>query len=396
MLSKRLISYTNLFPRSRKYKLIIYIIICLILIISGLIGYLYSIPIVSPDQPQCDMVWMSPSYAKIRAFDESHSKYASKYNLYLYREQDIDKMPNENEGFTSLDGVPALFIHGNAGSFEQVRSIAARCSEMYYNDEGNIFKNKYPHARNIDFFTVDFNEELSAFKGLRDQVEYVTEAISFISDLYPENPHKNIILIGHSMGGLVARIAAASTHDNNNNNNNNNVNIILTLATPHSDPFPWLPKTSNFPDEIGLISIYSSVDLMVPPSVVTPKSKSDYFFSVDAAKLFGLPIDHQGIVWCGQLREKLSEALIGISGLITLQDKMKVFKKIFDKDKEIGPTPIFGLAKLKLKLLQSWVHLLSLTIFGLKWTMIVLIIIQLRKVYIKFTNPPTPTPVPSH
>lgn len=185
------------------------------------------------------------------------------------------------------------------------------------------FKEKYPHARNIDFFTADFNEELSAFKGLRDQVEYVTQAISFIVDLYPQNPNRNIILIGHSMGGLVARIAASRQQ------HESNVDIILTLATPHSDPFPWLPKTSDFPDEVGLISIYLLVDLMVPPLVVTPKSKSDHFFSVDAAKLLGVPIDHQGIVWCGQLREKLSEALIGISGLNTLQDRMKVFKKYF-------------------------------------------------------------------
>lgn len=387
MLSKRLFPYSSLFPRLRKYKFIVYFIICLTIIILALGVYLYSIPIVSPNQPQCDMVWMSPSYARIRAFDETHTKYASKYNLYLYREQDVDKMPNENEnedgneGFTSLDGIPALFIHGNAGSFEQVRSIAARCSEMYYND--GRFKEKYPHARNIDFFTADFNEELSAFKGLRDQVEYVTQAISFIVDLYPQNPNRNIILIGHSMGGLVARIAALRQQ------HESNVDIILTLATPHSDPFPWLPKTSDFPDEVGLISIYLLVDLMVPPLVVTPKSKSDHFFSVDAAKLLGVPIDHQGIVWCGQLREKLSEALIGISGLNTLQDRMKVFKKIFSGDrKELGPTPIFGLAKLKLKLLQSWVHLLSLTIFALKWTIIVLAIIQLRKVYTKFNNPP--------
>ena len=48
---------------------------------------------------------MSPSYARIRAFDETHTKYASKYNLYLYREQDVDKMPNENENEDGNEGL---------------------------------------------------------------------------------------------------------------------------------------------------------------------------------------------------------------------------------------------------------------------------------------------------
>ena len=149
------------------------------------------------------------------------------------------------------------------------------------------------------------------------------------------------------MGGLVARIAASRQQ------HESNVDIILTLATPHSDPFPWLPKTSDFPDEVGLISIYLLVDLMVPPLVVTPKSKSDHFFSVDAAKLLGVPIDHQGIVWCGQLREKLSEALIGISGLNTLQDRMKVFKKYFLEIEKIGSNTNIWISKIEIEIITK-------------------------------------------
>lgn len=158
---------------------------------------------------------------------------------------------------------------------------------------------------------------------MSDQVEYVTDAIKFISDLYPDSPNKNIILIGHSMGGLVAKIAAAR--------NEGIVNTIITLSTPHADPFPWLLKTSDFNDEVGMISIYSLTDLMVPPLVIQPNRKYDHYFTVDAARLLGVPIDHQGMVWCGQLRERVSEALMGISGLVTLQDRMKVFKEVFSE-----------------------------------------------------------------
>lgn len=376
MSSKRLVHFTNLYPRLRKYKLILYTITCIILLLLSISAYLYTIPLYTEDQKRCDMVWMWPSYARLTAFDETHSKFSSKYGLYLYREQGKDRQPNENEdheGFKSfLTGIPALFIHGNAGSYEQVRSIAARCSEMYYDE--NI-SSKYPKARNIDFFTADFDEQLSAFWGMSDQVEYVTDAIKFISDLYPDSPNKNIILIGHSMGGLVAKIAAAR--------NEGIVNTIITLSTPHADPFPWLLKTSDFNDEVGMISIYSLTDLMVPPLVIQPNRKYDHYFTVDAARLLGVPIDHQGMVWCGQLRERVSEALMGISGLVTLQDRMKVFKEVFSGD--LGPVPVYGLTYYKLIIMQSWVQVMKLVLFCLKWLFIGMIFIQLRKLYRKFT-----------
>ncbi|RCK56581.1 GPI inositol-deacylase [Candida viswanathii] len=376
-MSKRLVQYTNLFPRLRKYKLILYIIASLLLLILTVSTYLYTIPLFTDDQQRCDMVWMWPSYARVTAFDETHSKHSSRYGLYLYREQGKDREPNENEdheGFkTLLTGVPVLFIHGNAGSYEQVRSIAARCAEMFY--EGNI-QEKYPEARNIDFFTADFDEQLSAFWGMLDQVEYITDAIAFIASLYPESPSgtNNIILIGHSMGGLVAKIAAAR--------NEGKVNTIVTLATPHADPFPWLLKTSEFNDEVGLVSIYSLTDLMVPPQVIQPKRKYDYYFTVDAARLLGVPMDHQSMVWCGQLREKVAEMLMGISGLVTLQDRMKVVREVFGGEE--GPVPVYGVAYYKLKIMQSWVVVMGLVIFCLKWMFLVLVFIQLRKLYRRF------------
>ena len=56
----------------------------------------------------------------------------------------------------------------------------------------------------FDYFTIDFNEELSAFNGavLNIQMQYVNSSIYHILNLYrkhkPGYP-KSVILVGHSM-----------------------------------------------------------------------------------------------------------------------------------------------------------------------------------------------------
>ena len=57
----------------------------------------------------CEMSWMTPSYSLVPTAP-------SRYRLYLYREQGWDGQPR---------GRPVLFIPGNAGSYQQVRSIAS-------------------------------------------------------------------------------------------------------------------------------------------------------------------------------------------------------------------------------------------------------------------------------
>jgi hypothetical protein len=42
------------------------------------------------DPKGCRMSYMRPSYAKLNDFDTEHTRFASKYSLYLYREQGVD------------------------------------------------------------------------------------------------------------------------------------------------------------------------------------------------------------------------------------------------------------------------------------------------------------------
>jgi glycosylphosphatidylinositol deacylase len=83
-------------------------------------------------------------------------------------------------------------------------------------------------ANQLDWFTFDFLEELSALSGeiVEKQSVFVAEAISYVLSLY-ESPRK-VILVGHSMGGFVARSIFL-----NSQYPLESVRTILTLNTPH-------------------------------------------------------------------------------------------------------------------------------------------------------------------
>jgi hypothetical protein len=41
---------------------------------------------------------MSPTFIRMVGFDTEHTRFASKYNLYLYREEGVDPYNHENLG----------------------------------------------------------------------------------------------------------------------------------------------------------------------------------------------------------------------------------------------------------------------------------------------------------
>jgi hypothetical protein len=76
-------------------------------------------------------------------------------------------------------GVPVLFIPGSAGSFRQVRSIAAVAArqEAAAGAAGGRF----------DFFTVDCNEEFTALHGqsVLEQAAFLNDAVRhLLTDVY--------------------------------------------------------------------------------------------------------------------------------------------------------------------------------------------------------------------
>lgn len=357
-------------PNTPLNKLPFYVTILL----GGLIILLtlksYTSKLNGPDVPSCRVVWMYPSYIKINSFDQLHTKYASKYSIYLYREQGRDKLPPEGSGDDvagmELEGVPVLFIPGNAGNHRQARSIAARTSELC-DDLKNV--NKY--KTKLDFFTIDFNEDFTAFHGrtILDQAEYANEAVKFILDLYSTRPTppKSVIVIGHSMGGIVARIMMTLA-----DYLPNSIKDIVTLSSPHStspltfdgdlstiysavDKF-WYCGFTNCSitsttsklnllssmahdrlHDVALISITGgALDSTLPADYTTlgylvPKTNGFTAFTTGIPQVW-TPIDHLAVVWCQQLRTRIALALLELTSLrdtATLGDRMRVYERYF-------------------------------------------------------------------
>jgi glycosylphosphatidylinositol deacylase len=314
------------------------------------------------DVKGCEMVYMRPMYSKFDDFDTEHTRFASKYSLYLYREWGID------DEFT-VKGVPVLFIPGNAGSYKQVRSLAAESAYHYHNSvqhESNVGKGE---RRPLDFFSVDFNEDFTAFHGqtVLDQAEYLNDAITFILSLYhtpgrsrrdPNLPDpSSVIIVGHSMGGVVARTMFTMP-----NYQANSINTIVTIAAPHARPpvsFDgdivrtqkevndyWREahaqdSVENNPlQHVTLVSIagggldnivssdYASIAALVPET---------HGFTVFTSSIPNCwtGADHLAITWCDQVRKSIVRALYDVVDVsqaaqtLPRAKRMRSFKKWF-------------------------------------------------------------------
>ncbi|KAK6463215.1 PGAP1-like protein-domain-containing protein [Scheffersomyces coipomensis] len=377
----------------RSNRLIVWINLLLGSLIISLIAFSYIRKPTDVDSSGCRVVYMYPSYARILAFDESHTKFASKYSLYLYREQGKDPVPDPDHGYQKLDGIPVLFIPGNAGSYRQVRSIASESANLYFDDY--VHRNS-PTYRNLDFFTADFNEDFTAFHGrtILDQAEYLNEAVKFILELYSNNvdPPSSVIIVGHSMGGIVSRVMLTLP-----NYIEGSINTIVTLASPHAaapltfdgdllkiysaiDRF-WYDGFHNVDEneekahhadiakarlkELSLISITGgNLDSTLPADYTTlgflvPPSNGFTVYTTGIPNVW-TPIDHLAIVWCAQLRRQLATILLEIvdyerpTKTKTLDSRMDIFKQYLltglesDKARIEQETPVTNEIKVKL------------------------------------------------
>jgi len=74
--------------RPRGCSLVSFILAALSLAFLGLVAH--SFLHLQRDPKGCKMSFMYPSYAKLSGFDTEHTRFATKYSLYLYREQKMD------------------------------------------------------------------------------------------------------------------------------------------------------------------------------------------------------------------------------------------------------------------------------------------------------------------
>lgn len=334
------------------------------LVTSAGIALLYSIVSAAwglhCDTKGCRMSYMRPQYYKFDGFDTEHTRFASKYSLFLYREHGVD---NDHK----VSGIPVLFIPGNAGSYKQVRPIAAETATYYHEVLRHDTVLARSGVRNLDFFSVDFNEDFTAFHGqtMLDQAEYLNEAVRYILSLYsdpsasrrdPRLPDPtSVIILGHSMGGIVARTMLIMP-----NYQTASINTIVTMSTPHARPpvtfdsqivkiyddingfwrhsFAANRNESNPLEDITLISIAGGgLDTVVPSDYcgmesIVPETHGFTVFTSSIPNVW-TSMDHQAIMWCDQFRKVISKTLLEIvDNRVPTQtkphiDRMAAFKK---------------------------------------------------------------------
>ncbi|XP_037395467.1 GPI inositol-deacylase [Pygocentrus nattereri] len=190
----------------------------LALLLTGLRELLFGF-----EENRCSMTYMfeQPEYRRIQLPRRVARQYPA-YGLYLYGE---GLYAQETRGL-KLTGAPVLFLPGNAGSYKQARSLGSVALRKAENLDGGVHMN---------VFTIDFNEELVALYGgsLLKQTHFLHESIRVILRLYKNcpDPPSSVVLVGHSMGGVVARALFTLPRFNPRL-----VSLILTQASPHHAP----------------------------------------------------------------------------------------------------------------------------------------------------------------
>lgn len=303
------------------------------------------------EENRCDMTWMYewPQYIKV-PMSKGTAKRFPGYALYLYGEGEY---ADRSKGL-QLSGIPILFIPGNAGSYKQVRSLASVALRKAESVRSKV---------HFNYFTADLDESLSGLFGgvLNEQTEFIRLCVTRILWLYKkiENPPTSVILVGHSMGGLIAR--GLFTFQNFDPSS---VHTIITFGTPHRHPILSLDPqlmdyyknvnsfwrsqvfsndTESSLKNITVVSVSGGVrDVLVrssPSSMsqLAPQSQAISLVTTSMPRAW-VSVDHLCLCWCRQLVLVTNRALFDMIDpkkrqiLENKRNRMKIFEHHFVKN----------------------------------------------------------------
>ncbi|KAG8884777.1 GPI inositol deacylase [Tulasnella sp. 331] len=246
-------------------------------------------------------------------------------------------------------GHPVLFIPGNAGSSQQIRSIASSVARQLYDHPYIPSANlRNGVIRPLDVFAAEFNEDLSALHGptMISQKAYVTAAIDYILSLYPPGPNRptQVLLIGHSMGGLVSISLLPSAK----------ISGIITMSSPLSLPparldrrmedlyinvfdslYPPIHINATGSDVPILALCGGATDLQIPsescnlPPPPLSSGLSAYRKVVFTSGMEGAwtGVGHNEMVWCHQVRWRVARAALELAGQPTVREREAVLNR---------------------------------------------------------------------
>ena len=349
----------------------------------------------------CAMTYSRPAYVPFPLANASAAWRA--YGVHLYRERSAHARAPELDPARTLaalgaptapgapTAIPAVFFPGNGGSFRQVRSVASETARMHarrVRDRAARAEERLPtppRARTplaspppeslrasestrggsggvspepapapppppaLDWFALDFGEELGAFHAasLRRQIAFASAALERILAAYPPGTH--VVLLGHSMGGIVLRgVLAARAREKEHARNapastsfsrEKRAVTAVTLASPHGySPAATQPAMRRLYAEleasetrgggaaliergVALVSVLGGGrDWQVTPetALAARGSKKGFFFPTTFAEDVpgappGLSADHQCILWCNQIVRAVATGVLDVA-----------------------------------------------------------------------------------
>lgn len=193
---------------------------------------------------------------------------------------------------------------------------------------------------------VDHNSECAGFHGgsLLRQANFLLESIGMILRLYEhyQIPAKDIIVVGHSMGGVVARQAMSlPTYQPKT------IKTLITLSSPHFAPVitvdPNLVKAYRMMNQFWMKEnnpkLKDSVFINFPP---TPRDRQvsslkgftgnikSHLLSIDLGT-FAICPDHNSSLYCQELLDFIVEMILKFGDDATPLEKIEIAKQLTEE-----------------------------------------------------------------
>ncbi|GIL62452.1 hypothetical protein Vafri_16685, partial [Volvox africanus] len=315
----------------------------------------------------CEMTYMYPSYTVVNIATTTRSSPVrskelssvtihrittavkelggTNYRLWRYTGDD----PGRRRGSGLV--LPVLFIPGNNGSHEMARSLASETSRRFSRLGVQILE-----PVELVWYMLDLEGELSAFDGriLEAQVKFALAAMKHLAAVHnitvmdPANSknrvsgqvrddgigegrrwmqqHPGLVLVGHSMGGVVAADALARAAEDPELGPSIAA-LLVTFGAPHArPPAPGDPSLQSFyagaarrpRPVVPLLSIAGGVaDYQVAAELTNPEGLTPQgmwrWLALPNLPGGWCPSDHNSLVWCNQLMVRLGQAMVDLA-----------------------------------------------------------------------------------
>lgn len=274
------------------------------------------------DGHECAMTFMRPGFRAVGG--PALEGGGAGYRLLEYREEGAF----HPRGGAGVRRVPVLFVHGNGGSFRQVRSLASQTAKGFH-AEALGARGRVGGETLLDWYAVDFREELSAYAAgvLEAQVDFVERSMAAIAEMdegMGASSPGHLILVGHSMGGVVAK--AALLRGRRRSAGVPEVPLLVTLASPLA-AHPFLAEHALAAFYSGLQAAWAAEprkpavlsvsggwrDTLVDDGLALESGEHAVSVSTEGVPGVMLSADHQAILWCNELVQKLEHTMAQLS-----------------------------------------------------------------------------------